>query len=229
MTPRLILFDLDGTLVNTGGAGLRAFDRSMEEEFGPGMTLDTITPAGMTDTAIFREIFSSNQGRSPTKEEEERLFARYLTCLEEEIALSEGFHVLPGVRELLDKLADDNRFLVGLGTGNLETGARIKLERPALNGYFSFGGFGSDSSDRPELLRSGVKKGLEIVGRTGEAGVVFVIGDTPRDVSAGKAIGARTLAVASGPYSRTELEKSGPDLAVDDLCDSDSLAAWLLS
>jgi phosphoglycolate phosphatase len=229
MTPRLILFDLDGTLVNTGGAGLRAFDRSMEEEFGPGMTLDTITPAGMTDTAIFREIFSHNRGRSPVKTEEERLFVRYLKYLEEEIAVSEGFRVLPGVREILEELADDNRFLVGLGTGNLETGARIKLERPALNGYFSFGGFGSDSSDRPELLRQGVKKGLEAAGRTGESGVVIVIGDTPRDVSAGKAIGARTLAVASGPYSRTELQKSEPDLAVDDLCDSTALAAWFLS
>jgi len=229
MGDRLILFDLDGTLVNTGGAGLRAFDRAMADEFDPGMNLDILSPAGMTDPAIFREIFVSNRDRMPTAEEEERLFGRYLECLEDEVRDSKDFRVLPGVEALLHDLAGQDGLFLGLGTGNLEAGARIKLERPGLNGFFPFGGFGSDSSDRTELLRIAVDRGTRFAKGDTAPEAVFVVGDTPRDVSAGKAIGARTLAVASGPYARDDLAACRPDLLGDNLLDCQRLVAWFLS
>jgi len=228
MSVRLILFDLDGTLVNTGGAGLRAFDRAMERAFGEGMRLDALSPAGMTDPAIFRELFRLSRKRSPTKEEERRLFDLYLEFLREEVDRSSSFRVMPGVGDLLEELSGRDGILLGLGTGNLESGARIKLDRPGLNGYFSFGGFGSDSSDRSKLLRIAVRRGMDKAGRDKAPGVVFVVGDTPRDVAAGKAIGARTLAVASGPFDREALAETKPDLFLDDLTNVPFLLKWFL-
>jgi len=226
---RLILFDLDGTLVNTGGAGLRAFDRALAEEFGPGMNLNVVKPAGMTDPAIFYEIYLHNRGRMPDADESKRLFQSYLRFLREEIATSAGFRVLAGVEPLLERLDAIEELHLGLGTGNLETGAKIKLERANLNRFFPFGGFGSDSDDRDTVLSTAVERGRRRLPGGWEIETVFVVGDTPRDVASGKAIGARTLAVASGPYSRDELLTSGPDLATDDLLDGDSLVKWFLS
>ncbi len=226
---RLILFDLDGTLVNTGGAGLRAFDRAMAIEFDPAMNLNVLSPAGMTDPAIFREIFLGNQGRLPTEDEENRLFHRYIEFLDEEVNKSVGFRVLPGVRELLDELARRDEFLLGLGTGNLEKGAQIKLERPGLDHYFLYGGYGSDSVDRPGLLAKAVERGAELAGGASSVDAVVVVGDTPRDVAAGKAIGALTLAVASGPHELDDLSTTGADLVVADLTDRENLVKWLLS
>jgi len=229
MMCRLILFDLDGTLVNTGGAGLRAFDRAMAIEFDPAMNLNVLSPAGMTDPAIFREIFLGNQGRLPTEDEENRLFHRYIEFLDEEVNKSVGFRVLPGVRELLDELARRDEFLLGLGTGNLEKGAQIKLERPGLDHYFLYGGYGSDSVDRPGLLAKAVERGAELAGGASSVDAVVVVGDTPRDVAAGKAIGALTLAVASGPHELDDLSTTGADLVVADLTDRENLVKWLLS
>ena len=228
MNFRIVLFDLDGTLVNTGGAGLRAFDRAMADEFDPGMNLHVLKPAGMTDPAIFREIYLHNRGHPPSADEENRLFVRYLECLEEEVRDSKDFRVLPGVVELLEDLSNRNGFLLGLGTGNLEAGARIKLERAGLNKYFSFGGFGSDSSDRPELLKLAVERGICLAGGDPNPKAVIVVGDTPRDIVAGKSIGAMTLAVASGPYQKSELKACGPDLLVDSLLERRTIVEWLL-
>jgi phosphoglycolate phosphatase-like HAD superfamily hydrolase len=183
----------------------------------------------MTDPAIFREIFHNNRGREPTEKEEKRLFDRYLECLAEEVRNSKDFRVLPGVEEILRDLSARNGFFLGLGTGNLEAGARIKLERPRLNGYFPFGGFGSDSPDRTRLLEIAVDRGTRLAGARSSPDAVFVVGDTPRDVVAGKAIGARTLAVASGPYETVDLEASGPDLLVGDLLDCTKLVEWFQS
>ncbi len=229
MAIRLILFDLDGTLVHTGGAGLRAFDRAMAIEFDPAMNLKVLSPAGMTDPAIFREIFHHNKGRLPTEGEENRLFSRYLDYLDEEVRNSEGFRVLPGVRELLDDLSSRDDFLLGLGTGNMENGARIKLERPGLDRYFLYGGYGSDSADRPGLLAKAVERGTALAGSSASIDAVFVVGDTPRDVAAGKAISALTLAVASGPHELAELNDTGADLTVSDLTDREMLVNWFLS
>lgn len=226
MVSRLVLFDLDATLVTTGGAGLRAFDRAMAAEFDSAMKLDLVSPAGMTDPAIFREIYRLNRGRLPRSDEEDRLFARYLEFLEEEVENSEGFRVLPGVEELLKGLAGREEFFLGLGTGNLEEGARIKLERPGLDRYFAFGGYGSDSADRPGLLECAVERGARLAGGRESIEKVFVIGDTPRDVAAGKAIGATTLAVASGPYDVDELAGTSADLVAADLTDRDGLMRW---
>ncbi len=231
MMARIVLFDLDGTLVTTGGAGLRAFDRAMEAEFGSVIKLNEISPAGMTDTAIFREIFGFHKKRPPAMEEEEALFKRYLEFLEEEVDRSEGFRVLPGVGALLEELESRDGFLLGLGTGNLEEGARIKLKRAGLDHYFSFGGYGSDSSDRTALLRIAVEKGRTLAGTdsTIDRNGLFIVGDTPRDIEAGRALDARILAVATGPFPRIELERFRPDLAVDTLLDRRMLMEWFLS
>jgi phosphoglycolate phosphatase-like HAD superfamily hydrolase len=229
MSTRLILFDIDGTLVLTGGAGLRAFDRAMAVEFDSGMSLEIISPAGMTDTAIFQTIFEQNRKRPPTAGEEERLYARYLEYLEEEVERSPDFQVLAGVRELVEELSAHDGFHLGLGTGNLEGGARIKMKRAGLDGYFPFGGFGSDSSDRSELLGIAVERGKRGLAADDGVEAVFVVGDTPRDIEAGKAIGARILAVASGSYDMNALAAADADLVVEDLCDRERLMEWFSS
>lgn len=229
MSLRLILFDIDGTLVHTGGAGLRAFDRAMEVCFDRAVHIKDISPAGMTDSAIFREVFEKMEGRPPTGGEETALFDSYLGFLRREVRDSELFRVLPGVEDLLKNLERTGNFFLALGTGNVEEGAWIKLARPGLDRFFSCGGFGSDSADRSEILRTAVRQAERKAGTPSPFEAVYVVGDTPRDVAAGKAIGARTVAVASGPFTVEQLEPHTPDLLVPDLSETDALTDWLLA
>ncbi len=229
MNLRLILFDIDGTLVNTGGAGLRAFDQAMKTCFGEAIRLKDTSPAGKTDSAIFQEVFETLKGRLPRPEEEKALFDSYLGNLRVEVQRSELFRVLPGVEELLQCLQSDDRFFLALGTGNIEEGAWIKLRRPGLDRFFSCGGFGSDSADRAEILRTAVEKAEQAKGSSAPFEEIYVVGDTPRDIAAGRAIGARTVAVASGPYELESLKPHAPDLLVQDLSETESMLRWFLA
>ena len=225
---RLLLFDLAWTLIYTGGAGVRALNSAFAELFGIPGAMKTITPDGKTDPAICREMIRVHLKREPREGEVERLCRGYLDGLAREISDGPGYRVLPGVPELLETLSGRSDALLGLGTGNLEEGARIKLARADLMRYFRFGGYGSDSEDRPTLLRTAVRRGEAIAGKAFASKDVVVIGDNARDVQAGRAIGATTLAVASGPMKAADLSAAGPDQLVADLSDTPKILQILL-
>ncbi len=225
--PQLLLFDLDATLIRTGGAGLRAMNRAFLEVMDWPDALGRISPAGRTDPSIAREISRKIRGRDMTPAELDRFFSCYLELLPAELAQADDYQVLPGIEEFLEQAAGKPELILGLGTGNLEAGARIKLEPAKLNRYFAFGGFGSDTEDRPTLLRIAVERAQARRGQTLSPWQVVVIGDTPHDIHAGRAIQARTLAVATGPFSTEQLAAHQPDLAVADFTETGKVRAFL--
>jgi HAD superfamily hydrolase (TIGR01549 family) len=207
----LYLFDIDGTLVSGDGAGRRAFERACLEVLGIEGALSAIQLDGMTDPLILDHVFERHLQRPVGADERESVFRVYLTHLEPEVARSK-YIVLDAVGEVLDRL-DAGGFQLGLATGNLREGARIKLERGGLWRRFTVGGFGSDSKDRGELVKIAIE-------RAGGKPAT-VIGDTPRDVAGAHAAGARAIGVATGRYSVSELEAAGADAAFP------SLREWL--
>lgn len=213
----ILLFDLDGTIVLTGGAGLRAFDRTFRELFGKPGTLDGLRFHGRTDLQIIAEIFEAHFRRSPNEEEIGAFCTRYLGYLKEEVGRSTGYQVMPGIPALLETLSGREDVLVGLGTGNLEQAARIKLDRARLNHYFPFGGFGSDAADRREILRHGIARAKAIIGQPNAPCQVIVVGDTELDIASGKAVGALTVAVATGGDSMEILAAARPSCLLPDL------------
>ncbi|WP_324717539.1 HAD family hydrolase [Carboxydochorda subterranea] len=225
----LVLFDLDGTLVNSGGAGRRAIQRAWGEVFGQEVALDPGWTAGRTDPAIFREMARVG-GIEPRRWEAERarLVDRYLAYLCEEVASRPG-RVLPGVLELLRRGQQEARWALALATGNLERGARLKLSPFDLNRYFPVGGFGSDSEVRHELLQVAVRRAQE---HFGEAMAPVVVGDTPLDVEAAHRAGMAAVAVATGPYGMDDLARAGAEAVLPSLEDTEralhAVAAWML-
>jgi phosphoglycolate phosphatase-like HAD superfamily hydrolase len=212
----LVLFDIDGTLIKTGGAGIRALDRACAE-LGIERAMDGISAAGKTDPLILSEIFQRRLGREPSAGEIDAVLERYVGFLAEEIERTTKYQVLPGVGAALD-LLDARGATVGLATGNVERGAEIKLRRGDLWRRFRFGGYGSDAADRAQL----VARAIERAGARFEQ--VIVIGDTERDVAAAHACKARAIGVATGPCSTADLAAAGADWTLETL---DELPAWL--
>ncbi len=229
---RLVLFDIDGTLILTGGAGMRAFYRAMRDTFGIEVWSEVIRHDGKTDPLIAKEMLAHfGQAERWNDETGAALFSSYLASLEDEMSKATengSIRILPGVAALLEALAARPDFALGLVTGNLEEGARIKLEKAGLAGFFRFGGYGSDSEDRTTLIRMGIQRGARLVvpQRIEEA---FVIGDTPLDIIHGRAAGARVIGVASARYSMQDLGPHNPDLLVPDLTDTGSIVSFLQS
>ncbi len=195
-SPTILLFDLDGTLVDTGGAGRRALVRAFAEQGAGADALDFYF-GGMTDRAIVRRGLASS-GRVFDEAAMTAIVEGYLRHLVVELERGPGYRVLPGVEDLLEGLAGHCEVAVGLGTGNVRPGAELKLAPSDLMRFFPFGGFGSDAEDRSELLRVGAARGAERLGHPIDSCRVLIIGDTPRDVAAAHAIGAGCLAVATG-------------------------------
>jgi len=216
MQPTILLFDIDGTVLSAGGAGRRAVVRIFGDQFARSEVFDDVRFHGMTDRAIIRAGLERLH-RPADETAIDALCAAYLTALAAEIPRSEGFRVLPGVAALLEGLAGRPQLAVGLGTGNLREGARIKLERARLSHHFAFGGFGCDAEDRAALLRVGVARGARHLGVAPDACRVVVIGDTPKDVAAAKAIGAASLAVATSGFTPADLTAAGATWAFTDL------------
>jgi phosphoglycolate phosphatase-like HAD superfamily hydrolase len=204
--------------VNTGGAGLRALDRACQKLFHIDHAMEGVSPHGKTDPAIVREILRVRFGNaSPSVAEIETVLEAYLSFLRDEVRLSPTYRVLPGILSLLDELVAREDTVVGLATGNIEVGGRVKLERGDLNRYFKFGGFGSDSEDRTELVRAAAQRAGGKNGVVFTPANVFVIGDTPLDIDAGKRAGFKTVGVATGSYSLENLLDSGATFAITDL------------
>lgn len=228
MRPRILLFDIDGTLIRSGGAGARALERAVSEAFAIGDVRARFSFAGGTDPAIFRRLLSEH-GIEPSEDALARTFAVYLDILREEIERAPSYRVIDGIEDALEALAAfaSEPIAVGLGTGNVEQGARIKLARGGLNRHFPFGGFGSDAEDRAELLRAGAARGAARLGCEADECDVLVVGDTPLDVSAAHAIGARCLAVTTGGGTRDTLTDAGADHLFDTLSTPAALTALL--
>jgi len=222
MKTRLFLFDLDGTLVSTGGAGSRAVAQAFK-------TLHNVTDAhtlldfsGKTDHAIFREIMKLAKKPAMTPDVITRTSQLYLHHLEQEMKTA-AVEVITGAAEFVRKAAALHDVVSGLGTGNLEKGARIKLEPTGFNRYFTFGGFGSDAEDRAEMLRFGHRRGEDAVGRKIPASNVIIIGDTPLDVLAARKNKFKVVAVATGRYSYEQLKATKPDFVFNTLLEADML------
>ena len=213
---KLLLFDIDQTLINSGGAGLRALDRACLQLFGISNAMQDIHPHGKTDPAIAREILRVRLNKTVAETGQiETILEAYLSFLKEEVLLSPNYRVLPGIFSVLDEMRSRKDVALGLATGNIELGARIKLDRGKLNPYFAIGGFGSDSEDRTELVRRAAAKVAARAGEPISPSDTYVIGDTPLDVDAGKRAGFKTVGVATGSYSIEELMDSGASLAIE--------------
>jgi len=214
----LLLWDIDGTLTLSGGAGMRALQSALKREFGIDRSLDDIDYAGRTDRFIARQIL--NRIAWP---EDDATVARLLNAyiVELPVALQNpGTRVLPGIAAILATLAARDDFTQALLTGNIERGARIKLGHHGLSHYFSFGAFADDGHLRDELGPVAVRRARELLGITFSPDRIFVIGDTPHDISCGKVIGAHTIAVATGQYSLEQLRAHAPTRLFADLSDT---------
>ncbi len=220
MGVKCILFDLDGTLVSTGGAGARALEDAFFSIYKVRHAMEKVNPAGKTDPAIIREIFHLNFQRDCDSVEMQCVQQKYLEFLPEECRKADDYEVMPQIPELLVRLEKLN-VAMGLGTGNLERGARIKLDRSGLNGYLPFGGFGSDSEVRADLLKAGHEKASRFAKKTIDPSDVWVVGDTERDILAARAAQFKVIAVATGNSSEAFLMSHRPDHCLVDFKETD--------
>ena len=213
---QLVLFDIDGTLVHTGGAGIKAFARTFATEFNALDGVEKIKFAGRTDVNLVREFFGIH-GIEATPGNFRRFFERYVFWLDQTVAQSDG-GACRGVMEFLDDLsALPGPPKLGLLTGNIRLGAEIKLRRYDLWDIFEIGGFADDHEDRNQIAAVALERGSRLLGRELRGEEVLVIGDTPHDIRCGRFIGARILAVATGGAKLNELKEHQPDWAVEDL------------
>jgi phosphoglycolate phosphatase len=209
-SPRIVLFDIDGTLVSTGGAGAVAWKRAFEELYGIPADIGEFTDAGMTDPDVGSKTFEAVLHRKPTARELAQLVQRRLEHLPEAVAESEGYRVLPGVPERLRQLSRDGH-LLGLITGNGDGAAAVKLARGDLNRWFTFGAYATAGVDRPGIVRRAVERGEAMLGPDVPNEDIFVIGDTPLDVSAAHAVDCTAVGVATGHYDVDALREAGAD------------------
>jgi phosphoglycolate phosphatase len=215
-TPRILLFDIDGTLVSTGGAGAVAWKQAFQELHGIPADIGKFTDAGMTDPDVGAKTFEAVLNRKPTARELAQLVQRRLEHLPEAVAQSEGYRVLPGVPERLKQLSHDGH-LLGIITGNGDGAAAIKLARGDLNRWFTFGAYASAGVDRPGIVRRAVERGEAMLGCDVPNSDIYVIGDTPLDIEAAHAVGCTAVAVATGKYDREGLREAGADHVLDTL------------
>lgn len=213
---RLLLFDIDGTLV-WGGPAKHAFRRAMTETFGTAGAIESHSFSGKTDPQIARELL---EGAGFTNGEIEagfpELWRRYLGHLEDGL-VDRPMEILPGVAELLEALSGHRDVGLGLLTGNIVQGARLKLGSAGLADHFAMGSYGSDSEDRDELPAIALMRARETWGVDFDADDVVVVGDTPRDVACGRTVGARTVAVATGHFEVATLADAGAGHVLEDL------------
>jgi phosphoglycolate phosphatase-like HAD superfamily hydrolase len=224
MVGRVVFFDIDGTLIESGGAGARALDRALHEVAGRGGSLAGVRFDGATDIGLLRHALG-RPGQELPQELVAAVFDRYVENLPSELAASPRYRLLPGVERLLQALKSRGAAL-GLCTGNVVGGARAKLARGGLWEHFSFGGYGSDAEERADIVRAALRRAGEAVGREVPPGEALVVGDTPRDAVAARAAGVPCLGVATGRFTVEELEEAGAERAVASL-EVEGLAEWI--
>ena len=195
-----------------------AWQRAFLELYEVEANIAEHTHAGMTDPEIAEIVFREVIDRDGNAEERAEAIAGYLSHLQDAVDESLGFRIMPGVEELLPRLAAEG-ILLGVVTGNIEAAAHIKLARGDLNRYFTFGGYGSDSRDRTELTKKALERGEGVSGHPLDRVETIAVGDTPRDVRAGHGAGIRVLGVATGSYAVDELTDAGADWSIENVAD----------
>jgi hypothetical protein len=220
---RLYLFDIDGTLITSGGAGETSYREAVAKICGSLAPLEGINFAGNTDTGLARSVLLA-AGREPTREAIMTLHDTYLGILADRIHLHQG-SLLPGIIPILDILKERSDCVLALLTGNLAAGAEVKLTHYGVWHYFDFGAYADDHHERNRLGPIAVSRAFEEHGEEFTPERIYVIGDTPRDIECGKAFGALTVAVATGKYSRNELASHHPDFLFDDFSDPEAVMA----
>jgi phosphoglycolate phosphatase-like HAD superfamily hydrolase len=227
LRPTVLLFDIDGTLITTGGAGRRAIRAAFAQQYGRADACDHFSFGGMTDQAIARQGLEAI-GVEVTSASIAELLSTYVLHLEDEVRRvpEADYRVHVGMHAAIDA-GHARGFAVGLGTGNVKAGATVKLRRVGLHERFDFGGFGDDDERRPELIRRGAERGAARLGVPLDEARVVVIGDTPKDVDAAQALGADSVAVATGGFSVDALRAAGATWVFPDLTVQGALEAVL--
>ena len=224
---KLLLFDIDLTLIDSARSGRRAMTLAFEKLFGIKDGMEKVNFAGRTDRAIFRDALI-HQGMEWQKEKEENFKGAYLEQLKIEIAKpNSDKHIEPGILELLNELSKSDDVVLGLLTGNWHEGAQMKLEHFQLYHFFEFGAFANDSENRNELPRSAAQRFSEKTGLPISPENVFIIGDTPLDIACAKSFAAKSVAVATGFFSYEELEAAQPDFLFTDFSVSENFSRIL--
>lgn len=220
MPCRVIFFDIDGTLLNTGGAGQQAMELALQRDFRIDVPFEGVLTAGRTDRGITQEVFE-RYSVDDTPENRTRFQRAYLSYLPATLESSPGL-LLPGVRELLDALLRKEVAMLSLLTGNYADGAWIKLRHYQLDHFFESGGFGDHHADRDDVARHALDTVRRESGQQVAGPETMVIGDTPADIRCARAIGATAVAVATGHYSSEELSQHSPDHLFDDFSNPES-------
>lgn len=231
-TTKIVLFDIDGTLLITSGTGAIALEDALSSRFGISGALKGIPVAGRTDFAILRDVFDRKLGRLPKPDELEEASDLYFKALERQFRNPRGLTLLPGIPTLVQELAKRSDVVLGLGTGNMERTGRLKLQAAGLDEFFATGGFAEDAGEHGErslLLLAAARRATEDWNRNQSAKFestapltppppcVLIIGDTILDVQAARKAGFRSLAVATGPATPHELRNAGADFVLEDL------------
>lgn len=223
----VLLFDIDGTLLDSGGAGQHAMEMALLEVFQVEGPYTDIPAAGRTDRAITTDLFN-HHSLSTDEPNWTRFLEAYLEHLPRALREMNGT-ILPGVETLLRELSSRDDLALGLLTGNLAVGAQMKLRHFEIDHYFQFGGFGDSHFDRDDVARLARDAAMKYLEDRFHPDRVWVIGDTPADVKCGRAIGAKVLAVGTGIHSMDHLESSKPDLLFESLADVDRVMASMLN
>ena len=225
---KIILFDIDGTLVKAGGAGARALNFAVEAMTGHKNACDKVQLQGATDKSNFENAYKAGGGRKPTKKELEELTQKYVDRLPYEVLASvkaKKYFKVKGVEKFLARLSGGEGVMLGLGTGNLKDGAFIKLEPSGLLKHFAFGGYGCDSHHRSEVLQMAVQRAAKLAKASIRPGDVYVIGDTHRDVEAAKEAGYHSGVVLDGFGDPELVLRSNPELMTKDFS---AMKPWLI-
>ncbi len=230
--PLLFLFDIDGTLLLSGGAGTRVLNRVFFRHHGVDDAMKRVSPGGKTDPLIVGEMFVNSLGRAPSTAEYNQIMSDYEAELAAEMTSSPGFRLMPDVHDVLATLAQNPKVVLAIATGNSEAGARAKLHRAKLldyflnGGTFPSGGYGSDSSERHQLVAVAISRAQAASGLQFPPGRIVVVGDTLHDISAARQCGVNVIAVTTGGPSRVELETGLPDAIIDCLSELLNLPPW---
>ena len=226
MHTRLVLFDIDGTILLTNGAGRRAIVSALAHEIDHTPAFDRVRFDGKTDPQIVTELLAAAGHPDPGNAERiAAVCARYVDLLATELeAARSGAQLMPGIPELLEELEQRSGVVLGLLTGNVAPGAALKLRAAGLDpARFRVGAYGSDSAHRPDLPAIAARRAQQWFGRVPGGDEVVIIGDTPADVACGRGISARAIAVATGSYSMAELMACGAHAAFENLSDTSAV------